>query len=262
VGPTATRYFVGDKSPSPLILHVKTSDGQPYDLSNYDTITVTGDDDLPPGDTSVLDAENGIVQRTFDTGFEAAGLLLLRVKMETTLTEDWATDIQLPVYDPTVPPTTTLLLDTGEVEGITGVIVSENDISRAQSVLTLVTGRNLGDAEWISDCVSTGDQFWLKTAVAWQSAETTGTAASAPVIVRVPGATSIANGDVSISFSSSGNTTNDTLASLLTPSASIAIRRVSWMGAGRTVHATGFLQRHSYGDPWSVVANGVGFGAR
>lgn len=246
----STKYYVGDQAPSPLILHVKRSDGSIIDLTPYTTVVVEGDD-LPPGDTTVLDAEAGIVQRTFDEGFTSAGMLFLRVRLESGGFVDYTDPAELPVLDPR--PNVTLMVTTGQVEAYTGVAVSENDVAQAQSLVGLVTGRNLGDASWLSS-IAAQDLFWLQQAVAWQAAEHPEGDGLSVALPYVPGASSITNGDVSISYRDDAG---DELATLAA-NARLAIRRLSWMRSVRSVSATPFLSdRGAQPSSWVPVSRGL-----
>ncbi len=228
----ATKYFTGTESPSPLILHLKRSDGQVFDVSPYQDVSVEGDE-LPPGATAVIDAENGVVQRTFDTGFPHAGALAFRVRMETDGgVTDYTDPSILHVYDPS--PGSTGIVTTDQVETITGTLVSENDVAMAQAVIGLVVGKDLTDTSWYGG-LGTSDQYWLKQAVAWQStggADTVG--ANSPVAAGAPlpqGVTSVSVGDVSLGFASA-TTAYD---AMLLPLCQLAVRRLSWMGL-RSIH--------------------------
>ena len=228
----ATRYYTGTEAPSPLILHLKRSDGVAFNLVPYQTVTVEGDE-LPTGPTAVIDALNGVVQRSFDDGFASAGALALRVRMETGGgVVDFTDPAVLHVYDPA--PGSVGIVTTDQVETITGTLVSENDIAMAQSVIGLVVGKDLTNVEWYIG-LGTSDQYWLKQAVAWQSTggnDTVG--ANSPVAAGAPlpqGVTSVSVGDVSLGFAAA-TTAYD---SMLLPLCQLAVRRLSWMGL-RAIH--------------------------
>lgn len=244
----SVRYYVGDEAPSPLAVNVKRSDGSPFDLTPYEEVTVEGDG-LPDGATTVLDAPAGRVQRTFDEGFAEAGNLQIRLKLlDAGGTVDYTDPMTLPVHDPGPDEAMPQLVTTDQVEAITGVLVSSDDIIQAQNVIALAVGIDLSDPDWVAT-LSAADQYWLALAVAYQSTTTAGgddaaSAASAPFgLAPIPGVASVKAGDVQVVYDKSGTSQGATAALLssLHPNAQLAIRRLSWLGAVRTLHATPFL---------------------
>ncbi len=248
---SGVRYYVGDESPSSLIVHVTRTDGSVLDLSPYETVTVEGDQ-LPEGASTVLDATTGLVQRDFDTGFVESGRLMLRVRLETALTTDFSDPILLDVYDPgpdeTVPP----VMSTDAVEAITGVLVSEDQVVQAQNEVSLAIGADVSDELWL-DSLSSQDVFWLRLAIAYQAAAVAKVAGGgAGGFSFPPGVTSVRNGDVTVTLGA-GGATSQTLASL-TPSAALAVGRLSWMASVRTLHAAPFLAGEQQPDLWRTIA--------
>jgi hypothetical protein len=124
-----------------------------------------------------------------------------------------------------------------QVEAWTSVSVSNTDVVRAQGLICLVTGRDLTDQDWLDSNVSNQDLFWLQQAVAWQAAEHPEDGTITVALPHVPGASSISNGDVSISYREDNQSELANLAS----NATLAIKRLSWMRPVRSVSATPFL---------------------
>lgn len=260
----ATRYFVSDEAPSPLVVHVQRTDGSPVNLADYDLVEVEGDR-LPPGRTTVLDAAAGIVERSFETGFTEAGLLGVRVRMETVaqLGVDPSTDysgvMTLPVYDPGPDESLPLLVTTDKVEAITGRLASEDDIVQAQNLVSLAIGANVSDPVW-TDTLGAQDRFWLEMAVSYQAAQEAAASGAAGDssglgIVPIPGVSSFSQGDLSVSFDTGGGVSEELLASL-SSTTKLAIRRLSWLGAVRTLHASPFLSERPLPSTWRVVSRG------
>lgn len=245
----ATRYYVGDQAPSPLVVRMRRTDGSVFDLTSYDSVLIEGDG-LPPGLTTVIDAEGGVVQRDFDLGFAEAGVILIRARLEEAGLVDYTDIAELPVWDPSEP--TTSVVTPGQVEGVTGTAVSTQDIARAQGLVTLAVGVNLSDpVAWV--LLSPQDQFWIGTAISYGSACIADTQGQdTVVVVKPPGVASMSTGDQSVSFDAtpSGSAGGGSGLAELCPEAVAALRRVSWLGT-HTVHARPFLSgRGAAPDPW------------
>lgn len=255
----ATRYTVGTEPASPLVIHVTRDGGGAVDLSGYADVEVEGDQ-LPAGTTSVLDAPAGVVERSFDTGFAEAGLLLIRVKLTASDgAVDYSSTMRLPVDQPGPDETMPLFMTTDTVEAITGVLVSSDDVIAAQNVVSLAVGVDLGNEDWVAS-LSDADQFWLQLAVAYQATETAGPGGSggssggigdAFGITPIPGVASVRTGDLQVTFGSGGGSGSTAeLLARLHPNTQLALRRLSWLGAVRTLHATPFLAARMAPSPW------------
>ena len=103
-------------------------------------------------------------------------------------------------------------------------------------------------ADWLLT-ISVADTFWLKQAVSWQAAEHPVDRTIAVTLPYVPGASSITNGDVSISY---GEVGANELAELAA-NARLALKRLSWMRPMRTIHASPFSNAALRPDPWVRV---------
>lgn len=250
----ATRYTVGDEAPSPLVITVQRTDGAPVDLSAYAEVEVEGAQ-LPDGGTEVLDAAAGVVQRAFDTGFAEAGMLLMRVRLVgSDGAVDYSGEMYLPVAQPGPDEMIPLFMSTDAVEAITGTLVSGDDVITAQNLVSLAIGADLGDEELVAQ-FSTSDHFWLQLAVAYQATEAAdavgGVAAQdAFGIVPIPGVASVRNGDVQVTFDTRSGGSTAALVGRLHPNTQLAIRRLSWLGAVRTLQAAPFLTERIQPDPW------------
>ena len=130
-------------------------------------------------------------------------------------------------------------MTTDQVEAIhrEGLVSGDNVLVQAQNMVGLVCGRDLGDPDWIDHRGRQRPVRWLQNAVAYQAvAEASGQGAAAAAAAYVPGAQSISNGDVHITFR--GTAGNELTG--LTGLASTAIQRLSWMSGFRSVQAAPF----------------------
>lgn len=228
------KFYVNERPSDPLVVTVTQADGvTPRDLTAVSSVALVGDV-LPAGTTSVNNAALGKVQYDFTAPFTEAANLLLQVKLTTGVDIDYSAPFTISVQNAgdTVVP----IVTPAAVEATTGVSVSGVDVVRAQGFVGLVVGRDLTDVAWLLT-VSTRDQFWLRQAIAWQASEHPADSVVAVSLPYIPGASSITNGDVSISYrdDSSGELAN------LCANARLAVNKLSWLRPVRSVSATPFL---------------------
>lgn len=227
------QFYVGEQPSDPLVVTVTEPDGTPRDLTGVTAVSFVGDL-LPAGAATVNNAAEGKVQYDFSAPFTVAQNLRVQVRMVTAGDSDYSAPFTISVQNPEDALAT--IVTPAQAEGWTGVSVSESDVVKAQGLVCLVVGRDLTDADWLLT-VSDQDMFWLKQAVAWQSAEHPEGGTITVPLPYVPGASSIANGDVSISFRDDSQSELANLAG----NATLAIKRLSWMRPVRSVSATPFL---------------------
>lgn len=242
-------FYKGEQPSEPLVVTVRDTNGNVRDLSDVTEVEFVGDT-LPAGEAAVSNAPLGKVQYDFDAPFTAAQNLRLQVKLTTADGEDFSAPFTIVVQDPADAVDT--IVTAIQVEQWTTVSVSDTDVVRAQGLISLATGRDLTDPDEL-DLIGTRDLFWLGQAIAWQAAfapEGTSPIVSMPY---VPGASSISNGDVSISYFEGGA---DELSGLA-PNARLALRRLSWLRPVRTVSATPFLsERGRQPSTWVPMYRG------
>jgi hypothetical protein len=240
----AVVFYVGEQPSDPLVVTVTEADGvTPRNLTDVDTVEFVGDV-LPVGTASIANAALGKVQYDFDEPFEEAQNLRLQVKMITGTDVDYSAPFVVSVQN--LDEATVPIVTPAQVEGWTNVSVSTGDVVRAQGIITLVVARDLTDAVWFAG-VAAQDQFWLQQAVAWQAAEHPEGGTVRVALPYVPGASSIANGDVSISYREDSQSELANLAA----NAKLAVSRLSWMRQLRTVSAMPFLsQRGPQPSSW------------
>lgn len=231
----AVRYYVGETPSRPLVINLRDSSGEQLDLTGL-TVTLEGDG-LPAGTTTVTDATTGEVEYEFTAPFTEAGILEVRARLVSGSGDVDLTDpMEIPVYDDS---TGTLIMTPAQVEGITGTVVTASNIARAQSMVSLAVGRDLSNPDVVAS-LTDNDLYLVRQAVAWQAEgiRTGKVNESYPT-----GAVSISSGDQSISFGSGGSSSD---ASLLAPLATLAVKRLSWMG-WRSVRSTSmFASRGRY----------------
>jgi hypothetical protein len=231
----AVVFYVGEQPSDPLVVTVTESDGvTPRDLTGVGSVAFVGDP-LPAGTAAVADALEGKVQYDFSAPFTEAENLRLQVKMTTGSDIDYSQPFTVSVQNPNDALVT--IVSPAQVEAWTNVSVSNGDVVRAQGLICLVVGRDLTDVDWIDEDVSNQDLFWLQQAVAWQASEHPEDGTIKVALPYVPGASSIANGDVSISYREDSQSELANLAS----NTLLAIKRLSWMKPVRSVSATPFL---------------------
>lgn len=239
-------FYVGERPTTPLVVTVRNDDGTVKDLTSYGSVELVGDE-LPSGTASIANAVQGKVQYDFNAEFTTAESLTVQVKMIAGSAADYSSPITISVLD--VADAGTLLVTAVQVEATTNVSVTQSDVVRAQNLVSLVVGRDLGDAEWYSDLWSS-DQFWLKGAVSWEAADLREKAnAGSFQMPYVPGASSISNGDVSVSFSSSDEAANGVIGA----NAAMAIRRLSWMQPMRSIQAKPFIGECGRPSVWEPM---------
>lgn len=230
----AVVFYVGEQPSDPLVVTVTEADGvTPRNLTGVGSVSFVGDP-LPAGTAAVADALTGKVQYDFSAPFTEAENLQLQVKMTTGSDSDYSQPFTVSVQNPA--DTLATVVTPAQVEAWTNVSVSQGDVVRAQGLICLVVGRDLTDTVWLAD-VSNQDTFWLQQAVAWQAAEHPQNDAPLILLPYVPGASSIANGDVSISYRDDSGDELSTLAA----NAKMAVKRLSWLRPVRSMSATPFL---------------------
>jgi hypothetical protein len=228
-------FYVGEQPSDPLVVTVTEADGvTPRDLTGVGSVSFVGDP-LPAGTAAIANAVEGKVQYDFSAPFTEAENLRLQVKMSTGADADYSGVFTVSVQNPA--DTLATIVTPMQVEAWTSVSVSNTDVVRAQGLICLVTGRDLTDQDWLDSNVSNQDLFWLQQAVAWQAAEHPEDGTITVALPHVPGASSISNGDVSISYREDNQSELANLAS----NATLAIKRLSWMRPVRSVSATPFL---------------------
>jgi hypothetical protein len=243
-------FYVGEQPSDPLVVTVRDSAGNVRDLTDVTAVDFVGGD-LPAGDAAVSNAALGKVQYDFDAPFTVAENLRLQVELTTADGTDLSAPFTLIVQDPADVAAT--LVTPAQVEQWTTVSVSESDVVRAQGIVCLATGRDLYDPDTLA-LIGTKDTFWLGQAIAWQAAFNPEGVSPTVTLPYVPGASSITNGDVSISYFEGGASDLSGLA----PNARLALKRLSWMKPIRTVSALPFLsERGLQPDPWVPMYRGV-----
>lgn len=234
----STQFYVGEQPSDPLVITIHDEAGAPVDLSDVSSVALVGGI-LPDGELDISNAAEGKVQYTFNEPFTLAGVLDLQVQMvDSAEGTDYSAPFQLVVSDPA--DIAMLLVTAGLVELWTGTPVSEANIARAQGSLCLVLGRDLSDAAWLT-ALGTSDNFWLRQAIAYQAAylaSVDNIGALTPG--AVPGAISVANGDVSVTWSDT-SVAQAEVGPVLSPSAQAAVRKLTWMRPNRTMYARPYL---------------------
>jgi hypothetical protein len=227
-------FYVGEQPSDPLVVTVTEADGvTPRDLTGVTSVQFVGDP-LPAGTAAVALAAEGKVQYDFSAPFVEAENLRMQVKMTTGTDVDYSAPFVVSVQNEADALAT--IVTPVQVEAWTSVSVSQSDVVKAQGLVGLVTGRDLTDAVWLLG-VNDRDLFWLQQAVAWQASEHPEGGGVSVALPYVPGASSIANGDVSISYREDSG---DELSNLVA-NARLAIKKLSWMRPVRSVSATPFL---------------------
>jgi hypothetical protein len=238
------QFYVGEQPSDPMVVTVTEPDGvTPRDLTGVTSVAFVGDP-LPAGTAAVANAAQGKVQYDFDDPFTEAENLRLQVKMTTGDDVDYSAVFTVSVQNPA--DTLATIVTPVQVEAWTSVSVSQSDVVKAQGVVGLTVGRDLTDPLWLLT-VGDRDLFWLQQAVAWQAADHPEGSGVSVALPYVPGASSIANGDVSISYRDDAQSE----LSILAAHARLAIKKLSWMRPMRTVSASGFLSGRGY-DPEAV----------
>lgn len=233
-------FYLGEQPSEPLVVTVRDDAGNPRDLSDVTAVEFVGGD-LPAGDAAVSNAAAGKVQYDFSAPFTVAENLRLQVKLTTPEGTDYSAPFTLAVLDPA--DATVTIVTPAQVEAWTTTSVSEGDVVRAQGLISLAVGKDLSDPLEMAE-LRDRDVFWLKQATSWQAAaHPEGATVTLPY---VPGASSIANGDVSISYFEDGASELSNLAA----NAKLALKRVSWLRPVRSVSATPFLTSRTQPDPW------------
>lgn len=238
-------FYIGEQPSDPLVVTVHNSDGTVRDLTGVDTVDFVGDP-LPAGTTSIVSAPQGKVQYDFDAPFAVAANLTIQIQMNENGDVDLSEPFTISVQDP--GEAITPIVTPSQIESWTGVSVSNNDVVRAQGIVSLVVGRNLNDAEWYAD-LSTNDQFWLQQGVGWQAAEHPQDTVVAMDFPYVPGVSSISNGDIAISYSEGGGDEYVSLAQ----NAKLALKRLSWLRPVRSYSAQPFLVDRPLPALWKVI---------
>jgi hypothetical protein len=106
--------------------------------------------------------------------------------------------------------------------------------------------------------LSSADYYWLTLAVAHQSASNATASTSGGLgIPHIPGASSVANGDVRITYRDTGG--GDAADLALSGSAAVAVSRLSWMRPFRSIQAQPFSQRGEAPDPWVPMSISAGW---
>jgi hypothetical protein len=231
---TAPIFYVGEQPSDPLVVTVTDEGGAPRDLTGVTSVQFVGDP-LPAGTAAIANAAQGKVQYDFDAPFVDAENLRVQVKMLTGGDSDYSAPFTISVQNPQDALVT--IVTPQQVEAWTNVSVSNGDVVRAQGLICLVVGRDLTDVDWIDEDVSNQDLFWLQQAVAWQASEHPEDTTVRVQMPYVPGASSITNGDISISFRDDSQSELAQLAG----NALLAVKRLSWMKPVRSVSATPFL---------------------
>lgn len=227
-------FYVGEQPSTPLVITVRDQAGAALDLSGVSSVEMVGDP-LPAGNCAVINAALGKVQYDFDEPFATSGSLVEQVAMFSGTGIDYSAPFTLTVADLT--EAAGLRLTPTQVESMTGASVSENDIARAQGVISVAAGINPLDEEWRA-WLSPADAYWLDLAIAYQATEAANVQAGLDIF-GVTGATSVANGDVRITFRQDADRTLPELGSL----ARSALMRLSWLRPMRSIQAKPFIDR-------------------
>lgn len=236
-----TTFYVGEQPSEPLVITVRDAAGAPVDLDPVTDVFIVGDE-LPEGVASILNEVEGKVQYTFTGPFEDAGILTLQVQLIfTNGGVDYSAPFTISVLDPADDLAT--IVTPAQVESWTGVSVSQSSVVAAQGVVMLVVGRNLTDELWLAS-IGDQDRFWLNQAVAWQSAENPGGDTVPVAMPYIPGASSIKNGDVAVTYRDGAVNELTNLAA----NARLAIKKISWMRPVRSMTAAPFLSRRGLTD--------------
>jgi hypothetical protein len=247
----ALTFYVGEQPSDPLIITVRDENGEPLALHDVSAVALVGDE-LPAGTCAINDPVSGRVQYTFSAPFTSAGTLTLQVAM-TDEDEgiDYSAPFTLTVADPSevIEP----IVTPAQVEAWTGTSVSESDITQAQGLVSIASGRNLSDQVWLAS-LSNADAYWLSLAVGYQAAEGA-MAATGLAVPYVPGAQSIANGDVRITFKDNAGSEVAGLTNL----ANAALQRLSWMKNFRSIQAQPFSKRGEQPSPWRKMSVDAGW---
>lgn len=239
-------YYVGEQPSDPMVLTVTDAAGDPVDLSDVSAVALVGDE-LPAGMATVENPFAGTVQYKFTAPFADSGSLTLQVAMtDTDGGVDYSAPFTVTVADPSEG--TALLVTPVEVENWTGVPVSVSDIARAQGQVSVACGRDLSDPDWLGG-LSSSDYYWLRLSVAYQAAEIAMSSGGLSM-PYVPGATSIANGDVRVTYGEGGGSQMTGLNGM----ANAALQRLSWMGNFRSVQATPFSSRGPKPSAWTTIS--------
>lgn len=236
-------YYVNAVPSEPLVITVRDKAGAPVNLAAASSVVFVGDA-LPAGTASINNAAQGKVQYLFSSPFASAGLYVIQVRVNyASGGPDISGPVTLRVENLSEPAA--LLLTPSQVEDLTGVPVSRNQVARAQALIGLVVGQDLNDPDWYPS-EPTRDVYWLKSAVAWQATATpvTPTQPGAGDYDIPAGARSVSTGDLSISFGDDGYTAGAGGVNELHGNARLALNRLSWLGNFQVIRT------HSMFEDW------------
>jgi len=136
-----------------------------------------------------------------------------------------------------------LIATVEDVQSNTGVSVGSETIRRAQTIIDLVCGRDLGDAK-IAEQVGARDLGRLKLAVAYQAAWMD----SHPEVFSTMDVSEINQDDLDVKFR------GDSEAQLIAPLAKMALKRVSWRKRGMaSVSVNSVFQGRRYVENWRPI---------
>jgi hypothetical protein len=254
-GITGLAYYVGEQPSAPLVLGVVDQNGEPALLASVTAVEFVPAGSLPAGTAAVVDPFAGLVSYDFGAPFAVSEILTLQLRLTSTAPAgvDLTTPFSVTVADPA--DATLLLVTPAEVELWTNTPVTDNDIARAQGIISVACGRDLSDPEWFAS-IAHSDQYWLRVAVGYQSVNVQQMGNSLP-LPHMPGISSVANGDVRVSYTDASAGGITALGNL----AQHALSRVSWMRSFRSVQATPFSTRGPAPDPWTTMSVNRGWPA-
>jgi hypothetical protein len=245
-----TSFYVGEQPSDPLVVTVNDASGNALDLSDVSVVEFVGDP-LPAGDAAISSPTQGKVQYSFEAPFTEAGTLTLQVKMTDEVAGvDYSAPFTITVADPT--EVAELLVTPTQVEDWTGQSVSTSNVARAQADVGLACARDLAEVGWLAE-LSSADYYWLTLAVAYQAAAVAAQDEGLGALY-VPGASSVANGDIRITYRDTSAGSGGTEPSGVTGQAGVAVSRLSWMRPFRSIQAQPFSQRGEQPDLWRPMS--------
>lgn len=228
-------FYVGDIPAEDLTI-ATTRDGVSADLTGFESATAVIVDpdgvtleDLP---TAIINGSNIIFTWPDAWAFPEEGVYTLIVTIETEAGDHETVDpVLVEVYS--VPVPTGTWCSRAFVLQTTRVDVTEADISSAEGIISLLSGRDLTNpAVFLAK-----DYRNIRYAIAWQAAHLN----THPSVMTDFAVTSSAVGDVSVSYDTA------TGAGWLAPLSRLALGRVSWR-QNRTV-TLGHLRNKVHVDP-------------
>jgi hypothetical protein len=181
--------------------------------------------------------DQGRIRYTFTSPFTKAGRVCLRVRLERTGQDiDFTPWFSIDVLD-NMPAA---IITSDEAYFIASEPVSAASLYRAQVVIGLIINRDMSDADWFTG-LSNRDKQRLRTAVAFQALYVTQGSGSPDLVGVKSVIVGSRLGGESITWQD-GMTTEDYL---LSPLASMALRKLSWLRSSRTLKA----KPVGYNDP-------------